>query len=179
MTENTSKDCPYCAEAIKPGAKICPHCRSTLEPRATPETYRNREGRQIAGVSIALAEAFGVSVTFVRLAFIVLTFVNFIGPLIYVVLWALLPAEPHGLSPLGQLVTGKDGGAPSIFQQMVDTISGFLESIVAWFRKPAERTSPAGEIPTAEGDTAATEPPPPPPPPPPEKDPDKPAEGAP
>ena len=148
MSETTTKNCPFCAETVKPEAKICRHCRSTLTPAAIPDAYRNREGRQLAGVSVALAEAFGISVTFIRLAFIVLTFVNFAGPLIYVALWLLLPAEPQGLSPLGQLAVGKDGKT-SIFQQGVDTISGFLESLIAWLKRtltPAP-AGPAGELP--------------------------------
>ena len=150
-----------------------------MQPGATPDAYRNREGRQIAGVSIALAEAFGVSVTFVRLAFIVLTFVNFVGPLIYLVLWVLLPAEPHGQSPLGQLVVGKDGKT-SIFEQIIETITGFIESLVAWLRKLGATPQPVGEISTAEVTDETAEPPPPPPPPPSStEDPDKPAEGAP
>ena len=87
MAENDTKDCPYCAEPVKVPASICPHCRSSLGGPSAPAAYRNHPGAQIAGVSIALAEAFGVSVTFVRLGFIVATFISFIGPPLYLALW--------------------------------------------------------------------------------------------
>ena len=67
---NATKTCPFCAEPVQARATICPHCRSSLGGPSGREAYRNRPGRLAAGVSVALAEAFDVSVTFVRLAFI-------------------------------------------------------------------------------------------------------------
>jgi len=152
MAENDTKDCPYCAEPVKGPASICPHCRSSLGNPSGPDTYRNHAGRQIAGVSIALAEGFGVSVTFVRLGFIVATFISFIGPPLYLALWLLLPAEPGGLSPLGRVVTGDNGG-PSILERAIHGTTDVFDKVAAWFRgetrtnghngdeEPTERTS--------------------------------------
>ena len=133
MAENATKDCPYCAEPVRVQASICRHCRSSLESPTAPAAYRNHSGRQIAGVSIALAEAFGVSVTFVRLAFIVLTFISFIGPPLYVALWLLLPAEPGGLSPLGRVVAGENG-EPSILKRAIHATEGVFDRVATWFR---------------------------------------------
>ena len=84
-------------------------------------------------MSIALAEAFGISVTFVRLVFIVLTFISFIGPPLYLVLWLLLPAEPGGLSPLGRVVTGENG-EPSILERAIHATEDVFDRVATWFR---------------------------------------------
>ena len=130
---NATKTCPFCAEPVQARATICPHCRSSLGGPSGREAYRNRPGRLAAGVSVALAEAFDVSVTFVRLAFIVLTFASFAGPIIYLALWGLLPAEPGGVCPLGQFVSRKDG-EPSILEQLIEQGRVLFDRVVAWFR---------------------------------------------
>jgi len=54
---------------------------------------RPRNGRVLAGVCAGVADRFGWSRTFVRVAWVILSF--FPGPLwiAYVVLWFLMPAE--------------------------------------------------------------------------------------
>lgn len=54
---------------------------------------RPLRGRVLAGVCLALANRLGLSVTLVRVLWIVLSFIP--GPLwvVYVVLWALIPSE--------------------------------------------------------------------------------------
>ncbi len=141
MAENDTNDCPYCAEPLRAQASVCPLCRSSLASPTAPDAYRNHPGRQIAGVSIALAEAFGISVTFVRLAFIVLTFISFIGPPLYLGLWLLLPAEPGGLSPLGRVVTGENG-EPSILERAIHTTEDVFDRVAAWFRGKTPPDSP-------------------------------------
>jgi phage shock protein PspC (stress-responsive transcriptional regulator) len=143
MAENDTKDCPYCAEPVRVQATICPHCRSPLTRAASQDAYRNHPGRQIGGVAIGIAEAFGISVTFVRLAFIVLTFVSFIGPPLYLVLWLLIPAEPGGPSPLGRVVSGDDGEA-SILERAVRATEEVFARVAAWLRgetPPPESTN--------------------------------------
>jgi len=66
-------------------------------PRRPAETewHRDTAARKIAGVCAGLADAFGVSVTLVRAAFVLLALPPFsgIGIVLYLVLWFLMPAD--------------------------------------------------------------------------------------
>jgi phage shock protein PspC (stress-responsive transcriptional regulator) len=92
--------CPYCAEEIRPEAVRCPHCRSRLAAFDPERWRRDYPERRIAGVSTALAHALCVPLTVVRVAFVVLTFIHFVGPLAYAALWAAIPYAPGQESPL-------------------------------------------------------------------------------
>jgi phage shock protein PspC (stress-responsive transcriptional regulator) len=86
------KQCPYCAESIQDAAVKCRYCGSSLRDSLTAEWRRVREGKMIAGVCAGLAEQFGISVTALRLAVVILTFIGFgWGLLLYVVLWVIMP----------------------------------------------------------------------------------------
>ncbi len=54
---------------------------------------RPREGRWIAGVCLALARRFGVSVGRVRLAFVVSVLLPGPQVVLYLLLWILIPSE--------------------------------------------------------------------------------------
>ncbi len=135
--------CPLCAESVSPTVAVCPHCRGRLKNVSLSDAYRNRPGKQIAGVAIALAEALGVSVTFVRLAFVVLTFVNFLGPAIYGTLWLLLPTEPGGASPMARLFAAVPGenGDRSIFERMLEEIRTVYFRMRDYFRSRQKKTT--------------------------------------
>ncbi len=87
------KQCPYCAEDIQDQAVKCRYCGSTLDGSALSRTwYRSRRGKMIAGVCAGLAEQFGVSVTALRLAAVLLTLLGAgWGIIVYVVLWVIMP----------------------------------------------------------------------------------------
>jgi len=50
----------------------------------------------IAGVCAGLAEQFGISVTILRLAFVLGTLIGGPGLIIYIVLWVVMPYRPPG-----------------------------------------------------------------------------------
>ena len=96
MTDAPTKRCPYCAEDVRAEAVKCRHCGSFLEAGALTRTwYRSREGKRLAGVCAGLAQEFGVSVTMLRLAFLLATLIGGPGILIYLVLWAVMPYRPE------------------------------------------------------------------------------------
>jgi phage shock protein C len=65
------------------------------------QTFFRGTDRILGGVCSGLAEGFHVETLWVRLAFVVLTFLNGIGLLLYVILWVLIP-ERTGYRPTGQ-----------------------------------------------------------------------------
>jgi len=54
------------------------------------QLVRPRQGKWIAGVCAGLAQRFGVSVTLVRIGFIIFALVG-VGEVVYIVLWILMP----------------------------------------------------------------------------------------
>ena len=91
MSDKT-KTCRYCAEEIKEAAIKCRYCGSTLGAHpGSEEWYRDVDTKMLGGVCSGLARQFGISVTALRVAFIIATFAGGWGLLIYLALWILMP----------------------------------------------------------------------------------------
>jgi phage shock protein PspC (stress-responsive transcriptional regulator) len=93
MTDN--KICPYCAEEIRQEAVKCRFCGSRLDGNVLAEEWtRSYEDKMIAGVCAGLAAHFDISVTLLRLAFVLMcVFGGGAGALVYLILWMIMPME--------------------------------------------------------------------------------------
>jgi phage shock protein C len=63
--------------------------------------YRSTTDKMLGGVCGGLAKYFRIDATIIRLLFVVLTIAGGFGPLLYLILWVVVPPEGHA-TPLGQ-----------------------------------------------------------------------------
>ena len=87
--------CRHCAKEIQEGSVFCPSCGLAVQPASSPRrlTRRPAEGK-FGGVCAGLAAYFEVDVTFVRVAWIVLSIwpgAIVLGIAAYLVAWVLIP----------------------------------------------------------------------------------------
>lgn len=64
---------------------------SDTHETGTKRLYRNSEEKMLAGVCSGIAAYLGVDVVFVRFAFVLLTLINGIGIVTYLVCWVIMP----------------------------------------------------------------------------------------
>jgi len=107
-----TRKCPYCAEDIRTEAIRCPYCRSRIAALDPARWYRDHPERRLAGVAAAVAHALAFPVSWVRVGFIVLTFLHFLGPVVYLALWVVLPFQPGGPALLERAIATVQGWFP-------------------------------------------------------------------
>jgi phage shock protein C len=61
--------------------------------------YRSTTDKMLGGVCAGLGKYLNIDISIVRLFFIVLTMVGGLGPLLYLVLWVVVPPENHVVEP--------------------------------------------------------------------------------
>lgn len=106
--------------------------RSRVEEDETMEQkriMRSRKERMIGGVCGGVAEHFNVDATLVRLIFVLITLVDGIGLLAYLVLWLVMPEAPLAESAAAGPAASADpaGGAqaaPEEAEAVVDESTG-------------------------------------------------------
>jgi phage shock protein C len=120
MNEQTMKECPFCKELIPEQAKKCRYCKSDLDPIPREPGYRDFPGRIIAGVATYIARALGISVSLVRVAFVIATLLAApfaIG--VYIAVWLIVPLRRGEPSPLERFVEE----AKQAYRRMTDSFS--------------------------------------------------------
>jgi phage shock protein PspC (stress-responsive transcriptional regulator) len=127
-----------------------------MQSPGTQSFYRGAN-RILGGVCSGLAEGFHVDVLWVRVAFVVLTFINGVGVLLYLVLWVLMP-ERVGYQPPGK--TMFDSMGADIKRAWADLRSQFGSGKAA----PAAPAATAAAAPPQAGISMSTEAATPPPP---------------
>ncbi len=116
MDANEMKKCPYCAEMIRAEAVKCRYCGSMLAGDrpgglGPPHGYWHRvaEGKKIAGVCTGIAHQLDAPmlILWLRVFFVISIIFYMFGPILYVLLWLLMPA------PLEERQAGQGAAGPS------------------------------------------------------------------
>jgi phage shock protein C len=72
--------------------------------RGSKKLERKRQGRMVAGVCVGIGDYFGLDANIVRLIFAIVSFFGFLGVLVYLVAWAVVPEEGEKQSIVENLV---------------------------------------------------------------------------
>lgn len=94
--------CTQCGTALPAGARFCSNCGAAMpvvQGMPGRPLIRPRAGRQIAGVCLALARAYGWDVSVVRIfTVLALFFSSGLVGVAYLAAWVGIPEEPPDLS---------------------------------------------------------------------------------
>lgn len=93
--------CTHCGTGLPTGARFCSSCGAAIPVPgvATGPLIRPRSGRQIAGVCLALARAYGWNVSAVRIiAVLALLLSSGVVGIAYLAAWVGIPEEPFDVS---------------------------------------------------------------------------------
>ncbi|MCG8474296.1 MAG: PspC domain-containing protein [Cytophagales bacterium] len=116
------------------------------EPPISKKLYRDQEFKIISGVSSGIALYLGIDPIFVRLIFIITTFLGFSGFILYIILWIIVPVakspseriqmkgEPVTISNIEAnikktLAFDQDKQTPSHFQNFLSYFGGFFKEL--------------------------------------------------
>ena len=91
LTTNDTKRCPFCAEEIRSEATRCKFCGSWLQDGPLQHEWHRSPRGMIAGVCAGLSDEFRISVTVIRLAFVLATIFSGLGLVAYIALWFIMP----------------------------------------------------------------------------------------
>lgn len=67
------------------------YSNKTYQERGSRRLYRDTDDKFIAGVAGGIAAFFGIDPTWIRAAFIIFTFFYGFGPLLYIIMWIIVP----------------------------------------------------------------------------------------
>ena len=100
-----------------------------------PPLRRRTDGRYIAGVARGLADTLEVDVTYVRLAFVVLSLASGVGVFLYLAAWLFVPPTTPGTAPVPTVVNGAEMSARQGFAlgSIVLGITLLLKRSGLWF----------------------------------------------
>ena len=89
---------------------------------------RSRNDRMIAGVASGLAAVFNIDPLLVRIAFMVLAFMNGFGAMLYLALWLLVPNEDSATVDAREQVRENVGEMQSAAESLVQRVRGMFSS---------------------------------------------------
>lgn len=95
---NSDKDAPV--RSARSGQDEGGETGRTSEEPSRKRLYRNPDDTIMAGVCSGLAVYFGIDPVFIRILFIVFTFFNGIGILVYIIFWMIMPSAKTGSQKL-------------------------------------------------------------------------------
>lgn len=105
---------------------------------------RSNTDRIVAGVAGGIANYLGVDPTLVRLGFVLLVLVAGVSPLIYIVLWAVLPTEQSADQPFLQQVQGNVVEIKDRATEVATKVSGQVNQFVG---DRTKQNTPAQNLP--------------------------------